>query len=686
MDILRRRLPVFAIWAAAAAVSPAQDNLELGKMWTFENPPLAYLQKEYGFEPDRKWLDSLRLASLRFGGGCSASFVSPKGLIMTNHHCARGHIARVSPPGEDWVRDGFYARSLEEEVKLPGLAVQQLVRMIDVTERMNRGVYETLPPKEAAAVRRKNQAEILDEARHDHPNLRPQVVKLHQGAVFQLYLYKVWDDIRLVCSPHLQIAYFGGDPDNFTYPRYDIDFTFCRAYEDGKPADTSGHYFRWRAGGAKEGELVFVTGNPGSTGRLLTRAQLEYLRDAQYPIVRELVENRLAIMKLFAAQDPETERRLRTRILQYENARKAYKGYHEGLLDDGLMQRKAKAEEAFRKRVAADPVLAKRFGDVWDKLAAVAARATLLEPRIRFHTTGGSPHLTRALHVVRAAVAEDAERRRRHRERAMATKLETDAVAKAFFVDHLRRAGRWLPADDPFRKEILEGRDPEEVAAAIARSRVADETFVVELIQGGSAAVAASDDPAVRAARVLLLLMREDARMSADLAADREVYGTRIGLALFAVYGNKISPDATFTLRFSDGLVKGYPYNGTIAPPRTCFYGLYGRSVEFDRRSPFDLPEIWLQREKRVEMTKSVDFVSTNDIIGGNSGSPVVDKELRVVGLIFDGNIEMLPNRFLYSDKVARAVSVHVDGIMEALTKIYDADRVVKELRAAAER
>ncbi len=663
-----------------AALAPAQGNLELGKMWTFENPPLAYLKDEYGFEPSAEWLDALRLASLRFGNGCSASFVSPKGLIMTNHHCVRGQIAQVSPPDADWVKNGFYSTRLTDEVKVPGLTVQQLVSMRDVTEAMNEGIGDGDDEAKIAAQQALNQESILAKAKADHGDLTPQIVKLHQGAVFQLYLYKVYDDVRLVCAPHLQTAHFGGDFDNFTYPRYSIDFSFCRAYENDQPADTSKHYFRWSTTGPIENELVFVTGNPGSTDRLKTVAQMEFMRDTSYPIVRQLIDNRLAIMRELASTSPELEQQLRTNILMFENAQKAYRGYHGGLLDEELMARKKAAEAEFKRRVQADESLRAQFGDAWSRLEEVAALKSSFEARRRFHNTAGNKPLARAVSVVRA-VLSDGEAREKHTEAAVAMTTEMNPFERASFVDHLTRAGDWLRSDDPFLQSLLgDDHTPEQAAAALDKSAVGDTVFVKQLIAGGEDSVRASEDIAIQAALALEPLLRANAKLGDWITEQEDAQGVRIGRALFACYGNKVSPDATFTLRFSDGRVAGFPFNGTLAPFRTAFYGLYARHAEFDGEYPFDLPQVWIDRKDKVDMTKAVNFVSSNDIIGGNSGSPIVNRSLEVVGLIFDGNIEMLPNRFVYTDAVPRAVSVHVDAIMESLLKVYDAERIANEL------
>ncbi len=662
---------------------PAQENLELGRMWTFEKPPLAYLGQEYGFAPDEKWLNSLRMASLRFGNWCSASFVSPKGLIMTNHHCMRDNVSQASPPDADWVKNGFVAAALEDEVKLAGLTVQQLVSMTDVTDAMQAGIEPGDDAQVVADKRKQNEQKVLADAKAQHPENTAQVVELHQGAVFRLYLYKVYDDIRLVCAPHLQTAHFGGDPDNFTYPRYSIDFGFVRAYEDGKPADTSAHYFRWSRGGAKEGELVFVTGNPGSTGRLLTKAQMEYMRDAEYPVQLDFVDSQLAIVKAFAAQDARFEQRMRPQILNLENTQKAFRGYHKGLLDPTLMQQKEAAEAAFRAKVMAKPELAAKYGDAWDELAAVAKAKTELFAPLQLQVPSYSRALARAVAIVNA-VDESADQQKRDEATKIAKSLQmaSNTLYAELLKNHLTLARKWLGPDDPYIRAIFgEGEgDVEAAMGRLADSTMRDQKAVEALLEGGAAAVAASEDPAIAVARVLVPLVERNRKAADEIAAKESVLGTKIGLALFAVYGDGVSPDATMTLRFSDGVVRGYPYNGTLAPWRTVFHGLYARNIEFGSEYPFSLPEPWLDRKDAVDMSKSVCFVSTNDIIGGNSGSPVVNRELEVVGLIFDGNIEQLSNRFVFRERVERSVSVHVDAIVEALAKIYDAGRVLAEL------
>ncbi|MCA8953228.1 MAG: S46 family peptidase [Planctomycetes bacterium] len=667
--VRRRSLSAFVLLAAVAS---AQDELGLGKMWTFERPPLAYLEREYGFRPDQRWWNMVRLASLRFGRGCSASFVSPKGLILTNHHCTRGNIAQVQGDS-DWVRDGFVARGLEDEVRLPGLTVQQLVRMTDVTAELNAGIDGGMNADEVAATLTKNGDALLARVREDRPEYEPQLVKLFQGGIWQLYEYRIFDDIRLVMAPHLQISHFGGDPDNFVYPRYAIDFAFCRAYVDGEPADTADFHLPW-SDGPEQGELVFLTGNPGGTQRLLTKAQLEYERDARYPRVRALIDNRIEILRGFAKASPQREKELRTTILGLENGQKLYRGEHAALLDPAFMQRKEAAERAFQSRAASSGHDGAR---IWQRIAELMTEKTALEGPRSFHGAGGLPLLLRGLAMLEFAATGD----ERAAQEARDIVCRRDPVQEAFFADHWQRARDWLPADDPVLRAVLGSDEPEAATGRlVTTSRLGDAEFLELLLADGGAAIAESDDPALVIARVLRPAMAANRAAAAAIEAAEDRLGAELAGLLFEVYGNEVSPDATFTLRISDGRVLGYPYNGTLAPWRTSFHGLFARHAEFAGDHPFDLPDGWLLAKDRIDMQAPVDFVCTVDSTGGNSGSPVIDAHGRLVGLLFDGNIESLANEFLYGERVERSVCVHPASIVEALRKVYHAQRLLREI------
>ena len=679
--MLRFARTFFAL-ALLVGASVAQDNLGLGKMWTFEDAPVEYWKATYGFSPEQPWLDHARLASLRFGSGCSSSFVSPRGLILTNHHCARNYIAAVSPKDQDWIRDGFVARSLAEEVKVPGLTVQQLVGTRDVTVLVEAGVTDADTSESAEKKRKANEEKLVEEAKKANPDLTPQIVRLYQGAVIQLYSYRVFDDIRLCAAPNLQTAHYGGDPDNFTYPRYSIDFSLLRAYVDGKPADTAGMYFKWAEKPLAENELVFVTGNPGSTDRSRTLAQLDFFRQAAYPIRMEQIDHRLEILRAYAKTGADAAKAVKPEILNLENGQKAFRGYFGGLVNANLMAQKTKDEESLRKKIDERPDFKDKYASAFPKLEEICAARSKLHPKITFQSVQGSKILQLAVLMVRATDPKFPEDRRT----SARNQLETFDLAEAPFepaayVDHLERAQKWLAKDDPFLKEILGGRSAKEAYMnLLATSKLKDLAGAKELLTAGDEAVQKSDDVALRVARVLSPLIAANQAEAARLAAEENAQGVRIGQALFSVYGRRIAPDATFTLRIADGLTAGFPYNGTIAPWRTSFYGLYARAAEFGNQYPFDLPPTWSERKDKIDLGKFVNFASTNDIIGGNSGSPVINKNLELVGLIFDGNIESLANRFLFTDDVPRSVSVHTDAILESLQKIYDAEGLANEL------
>ncbi|MBL8753709.1 MAG: S46 family peptidase [Planctomycetes bacterium] len=668
-----RSLALVAVALFGAVAAPAQDELGLGKMWTFERPPAAWLQREYGFVPDAAFFARLQAASLRFGKGGSASFVSARGLVLTNHHCVREFLPKT-PEALEWGIDGFLAKEASDEVRLPGLEIKQLVRVGDVSVRIEAGVLPAADPAVQEAIRVTNREAVLAAARAADPELEPQVVKLYQGAVWRLYQYRVFDDVRLVMMPHQQIAMFGGDPDNFTYPRYAIDFAFCRAWDGDKPLDTTDCHLVW-GDGPTAGEVVFVTGNPAGTQRQLTMAQLDFLRDVRYPRVRELIDARLAILRDFARDDAAAEKRLRSSILWMENGQKLFRGEHQALLDPAFVARKRAAETMFKERAAK----AGHAPDlrVWDDIADVAKECRQSEAAYYFHNAGWLPLLMRALDIVEFARTGDAA----IAARARASECSVDPVQQALFADHLRRARRHLPADDPYVRAMLGGREPEAAAAELlAGTRLCDAAETERLLAGGKAAVEASTDSAIVAARKIAPLMDAAKATQAAIEAKETALGTRLAKLLFAVYGEEVPPDATGTLRWSDGRVLGYECNGTRAPWRTVFQGMFARSAEFDGLPPYDLPREWLLAKDRIDLQAAVDFVCTVDSAGGNSGSPVVNRKGEFTGLLFDGNIESLANRFLYGERVERSVCVHPQAIVEALRKVYGANRILREL------
>ena len=682
--------------ALRAARGVTLDGQELGTMWTFENPPLEQWRELYGFDATAEWLEHVRLSSVRYGQSCSASFVSPTGLVMTNHHCARDCVEAVSTETTDYVALGFRAGTREEERVCPELYLDQLVAIEDVTSRVLGAAPPGTPEDQVAQARGAVMEEIQQECATRTGN-ECQVVALFQGGQFQLYTYKRYQPVKLVFAPELQAGFFGGDPDNFTYPRYNLDVSFVRAYEaDGTTPASTPHYFQWDSEGAEEEEVVFITGNPGSTSRLITLAQLMYERSYRHPFLIGLLEGQRDLLLSFAAMGPEQERAVREDLFSIENQLKAYAGQLGGLRDTLLVATKIAWEEDFRRRAAQTPA-AREYMDVWDELEGIQARKIETSPVLNVANSGllGSPHLGYAamlvgyLGALGTPEANDPQMQGQLNE--MRQQLEQPSAfppeqALVPLELQLSVAELWLAPDHPLRALLLQpGEDAEAAARRLARtSRVLDVAFRRELIAAGAASLATTTDPLVRA------VVAMDSAYAATLPAwealieEETVQKGRLAQALFAVYGTDLPPDATFTLRISDGVVKRYPYNGTYAAAFTTFHGLYERARAFDGEMPWTLPSAFAEARERVDMTTPFNFVSTNDITGGNSGSPMIDREARVVGIAFDGNVEQLPNEFLFRTVAGRTVAVHSAGILEALRNVYQAQALVEEILAGS--
>ena len=682
----------------AQATAPAEyPGIETGKMWTFDAPPLQYWAQRYDFHPTQAWLDHARLSAARLPG-CSASFVSPNGLVMSNHHCARSCVVSATHPGENLLADGFYARTQAEERPCRGMYLDQLLAITDVTDSVNAAVPAGTPADRAAPLREAAINGIERRCQGGAEDVRCQVVSMYRGGQYKLYRFRHYTDLRLVFAVESQTAFFGGDPDNFTYPRYDLDISIVRAYVNGKPANTSANYFRWSPDGAKDHELVFVVGNPGSTGRLNTVAQLEYLRDVSYPAALTQLANMVRVDQALSAQSEERARSLENTIFYLQNSFKAITGYQTGLLDSTLMARKRAWERNFRARVDGNPQWKREYGNAWNDVAQIVGEYRQLALRRRYYTTGGrSTYGTDLLPLAGAIVRYPAEMAKPDSERpaifrdANRQRLEAalrepvDTTAEAMMLSaYLGQMAKDLPASDPLVRAALGGRSPEAAAREmVSSSKLVSPEGRMALIQGGAAAVRASTDPFIQLARIIVPV-EDQLDQRARALSDRESQDeTLIARALLAVFGNTVSPDATFSLRISDGQVMGYPYNGTRAPPFTTFYGMYDRYYGFGPHSPWDLVPRWLAKRDSFNLATPLDAVSTNDIIGGNSGSPVINKDGQIVGLIFDGNIEDQPLRFLYSEAVGRAVWVDSRGIIEALRHVYDAGALADEMTGA---
>lgn len=680
-------LILLIVMSSSPKLSSAPDE----GMWTFDNPPVKQLQERYGFTPTQAWLDHVRLASVRFMDGGSGSFVSPNGLVLTNHHVAMGQLQKISTAEKNYVADGFLAATLEDEIKSPDLEVNILMSMEDVTKDVMKAVKPGMSDSDALKARDAIIAEI-EKKSQKKTGLRSDVVSLYRGGEYWLYRYKKYTDVRLVMAPERQAAYFGGDFDNFTYPRYDLDFAFFRVYENDKPIKTE-HYLKWNSDGAVEDELVFVSGHPGSTSRLYTYSQLEFQRDFRYPQLLDYIENYLKTLYAYSGKGQEQQRRALGRIFGFENAKKALTGEYNGLLDESLMTKSKKDEEKFRKLIASNPEWQKEYGNAWDTIEKLVKLNKERANQQFYRGLRGSQMASNAATIVRYVTEvkkPDADRLPGFHDSQLEelkfrllspAPIYTD-MEELVFADGLKMAVKALGADDEFLKIILKGRKPEEVARDLVQgTKLADVEFRKFLLEGGETKVQESSDPMIVLARELDPLAREDEKWFRDnIESKLTPASEKIAKARFAAYGKTTYPDATFTLRLSYGTVTGFPMNGTKAPYKTTLYGLYDRSLGFDQQGDFALPQRFWDKKDLLDLATPVNFVCTADIIGGNSGSPVVNKNGEIVGLIFDGNIESLPGRFVYEEAKNRAVSVHTAYIMEAMKKLYDADKLVDEI------
>ena len=677
-------LPAALLMAVAPAIHAEEG------MWTFDNPPLKQLAAKYNFHPSQAWLDHLRLSSVRLNDGGSGSFVSPNGLVLTNHHVARGQLQKNSTAEHDYLRDGFYAATPDAEMKSPDLEINVLVSMEDVTARVQ-GAAKDIPDEAKALKARDAEIAAIEKESKDKTGLRSDVVSFYQGGEYWLYRYKAYNDVRLVFAPEQQAAFFGGDPDNFTYPRYDLDMAIFRVYENGKPLHTD-NFLKWSAKGAAPGELVFVSGHPGSTERDDTVAQLLLERDVLGPAVTEYLQRRINAAQAFSAQGEEQAREVGSTLFYLQNSLKVYLGRRDALADPAILAKKQAEEDDFRAKVNANKKWKKEYGNAWDEIAGAEEK---MKPEIKgqmFRRTGGQ-FLSTAIEIVEY-VAEvkkpDGERLPEFHEAGLESlKYQLlspapiyPATEKLFMTTALKLCQEKMGKDDAFVQAILQGGDVDAtVNALVDGTKMGDAAFRKSLLDGGEAAVAASTDPMIVAARRVEPILRETNRRIRDtISSVLTPAGEKLGKARFLVYGKDAYPDATFTLRLSYGAVDGFPYNGTIAPPVTTFYGLYDRAASFNNKPPFDLTPKEAAGRNKIDLSTPLDFVTTNDIIGGNSGSPVVNRDGELVGLVFDGNIESLAGDFVYDGSKNRTVAVHSAGMIEGLRKLYGADVLADEL------
>lgn len=663
-------------------------------MWTFNNVPRADIKQKYGFDVTDEWLRKVQLASVRFNNGGSGSFVSPNGLVLTNYHIVEDIVGGLSTAEKDYAKEGFVARSRADELKAPNLELNVLMSIEDVTDRVNQTVKSGMSAVDANAARRAAIGTIESEST-TATGLRSDVVTLYQGGQYNLYRYKKYTDVRLVFVPEFQAAFFGGDPDNFNFPRFNIDMALVRVYENGEPVKVD-NYFKWSKTGAKAGELVFVTGHPGSTSRLNTVAHLESLREGSIPLLIRLLETRRAMLKQYMAQGAEQTRRAQGELNSIENSLKVYKGQLGGLQDVKLMTKKRLAEQSLRNAVEADARMKEEYGTAWEAIAKGRKDLAQYERDRRFLDLSAGFNTVLfgyARTLVRLAEESEKPEAKRLPEFAATRRpaLEAGLYSTAPIYDDfeklkLANSLAFLQseygANSAMAKKVLKGKTPEARAAElIDGTKLKDVAYRRQVAEQGTRMVNSGDDPMIELAKDIDKEAREVRKRYEEevVAVERGNYA-KIARALFEQKGTSLYPDATFTLRLSYGAVKGYKENGKMVPPFTTLGGLYARSRQFHHEFPYNLPERWMSRRAAVNLRTPFNFVSTNDIIGGNSGSPTINKNRELVGLIFDGNIQSLVGNFEYDESVNRSISVDVRGMLEVLRKVFGANEVADEL------
>ena len=667
-------------------------------MWTPDHLPNTQLQAKYKFLPDQKWAEHAQKAAVRIAGGCSASFISPSGLVLTNHHCVNSCVQQLSTADKDFIKTGFYAKQEKDEIKCPEIELNRLDTIGDVTARVKQATAgkngEDYSNAEKA-VKSDIEKECVG---NDVEHARCEVVDLYHGGVYDVYKYHRYQDVRLVFAPELAVAFFGGDPDNFNFPRYDLDMGVLRAYEGGKPAKVA-EYFPFSKNGAEEGEMTIVVGNPGGTDRQLTISELETTRDVDTQHRLLLLAELRGVLEQFRSQGAEQSRIAQSDLFGVENSYKALKGRLEALQDPEVFNFKRKQEQELRDYVDADPARKAKYGNAWDEIAKAQTVYRNIETPLSF-IEGGRGFSSKYFSYARALVRGAEERKKPNPERlreftdsalpSVEQRLSSTAPVypefeKVKLVLALTKLREWLGADDPFVKRVLGKESPEALATKwISGTKLGDAAVRMALWNDKTDAVAKSDDPFIVLARSVdpqARAVRKQYENEVESVVDKN--SELIAAARFEKYGTSVYPDATFTQRFSFGEVKGWQEKGKWIKPFTDIAGAFARATGFE---PFALPQSWLDAKDRLNLQQRLDFVTTNDIIGGNSGSPMINRDAQIVGLVFDGNIESLGGDFWFDERVNRTVAVHSGAILEALHKVYKADRLANEIESAHKR
>ena len=662
-------------------------------MWTFDNFPAAKVKAAYGSAPNQAWLDHVRRSALRIAGGCSASFITPDGLVMTNHHCVLDCVAAISTREKNYVDNGFLAARREDEVKCPNFELNQLVAISEVTKT----VHAAMAGKTGAAANaalRAVQVKITQSC-GTSPTVRCDVVSLYHGGIYDLYRYRRYDDVRLAFAPEFSVAQFGGDPDNFNFPRFDFDIGIVRAYDGDKPAATP-DYLRWSTNGSAAGDLVYVAGNPGGTSRELTDAQLVYERDYALPATLTLLSELRGLLEEFIRRGPEQQREANEELFFIENAYKAETGRRLALVDPAFFGGKVAAEKRLRAAVAARPALERADGSAWGQIAALQSTRGKLEARLDASAVNRGL-LGDAITLVRASAERskpNAQRLPEYTDQALLRTAQRVEAAEPVYPDleemqlafNFSKVRERLGTDDPLVKKFLGNESPDALAQRlVSGTKLGDPAVRKQLFDGGAAAIAASTDPMIVYAKQIDPDLRAIRKQGEDqIDAPSRAAAERIAKARFAVYGTSIDPDATFTPRLSYGSVKGFVNgSGTQVPPFTTIGGLFDRATG---AMPYVLPKSWLDAKSSLDLSTPMNLSTTNDIIGGNSGSPLINARGEIVGLIFDGNIYSLGGDFGYDGRLNRSVAVDSRALLAGLSKVYHADRLVSEIQAARSR
>ncbi|MDZ7623540.1 MAG: S46 family peptidase [Ignavibacteriaceae bacterium] len=669
------------------------QKFDMGKMWTFENPPLDYFEETYDFRPDQEWLDHAQKSALKFGNGCSASFISEDGLIMTNHHCIRGTLRDLSTDKMDLLKYKFYAENQEAELKIPGLFVRQLMLIEDVTEEIQNAMNTVQSDSEKVVMKNQKIEEIKGKYSKQNAELSYNVVSLYYGGKYSLYGYKRYNDIRLVFAPELIVSKLGGDYDNFTYPRYGFDCAFLRAYENDKPIKTN-YYFNFSSESIYENQPVFVVGNPGSTNRLYTVAQLEFIRDFQFGMQTPMRKDLYKIYDELVKETNAEDMKLVATLFNVGNGLKVYESTYLALQDPFFMARKKDFEKKFSHDIYCDPDLTIKYGSIWKKIDENRKDASKIANE-KFALTISSLYSPKYFFIAKDLIklAEqlnlpEIEREESYKNESIDSLIENIFPAsfdkkvedKKLFVQ-LNVIKNNLPPENELAHILLLGNDlTSSIGLVLSKSKITSKEGVIELAKSGANAILNSDDPFINfvlSSRERLAEMETKNKALEDADA---INNQLLGEALYEVYGDAIPPDATGTLRISDGVIKGYDYNGTKAPYKTTFYGSLDRYYSFDKKFPYNLPDDWQNLPEEFDLSVPINFASTCDIIGGNSGSPVINTNAEVVGLAFDGNMESHSGRFIYTTEVNRTVSVSAEGMIEAIRDLYKAERLADEM------